>query len=254
LRVLLAEDNPVNQKVALHLLAKQGHSALAVVNGREALDAIAKEHFDLVLMDVQMPEMDGIEATRAVRAREQSTGGHVWIVAMTAHAMKGDRERCLDSGMDDYLSKPVQKSELTRVLDAAKTLKSATASSATAPGRDQPVFDVAAAIERVDGEREFLEEVIRLFLADVPSRLAEVEEALAQQDAKKLAGAAHSLKGATGCLGGLRASAAAWQLETIATKGDLASAAATVAVLKQDLADLTATTGKYLTEQPTAVG
>ena len=90
LRILLAEDNPVNQRVALHMLAKQGHSVLAVVNGREVLDAIAQENFDLVLMDVQMPEMDGIEATRAIRTQEEGTDRHVRIVAMTAHAMKGD--------------------------------------------------------------------------------------------------------------------------------------------------------------------
>jgi two-component system sensor histidine kinase/response regulator len=253
LRILLAEDNPVNQRVALHLLAKQGHSVLAVVNGREVLDAIAQEHFDLVLMDVQMPEMDGIEATRAIRTQEEGTNRHVRIVAMTAHAMKGDRERCLDSGMDDYLSKPVQKSELIRVLDAAKAVKRDAVTSAMAPGRDAPVFDAALALERVDGEREFLEEIIRLFLADAPGRLAEVEQALAQHDAKKLANAAHALKGATGCLGGLRASAAALQLESIATKGELSSAGGAVALLKQDLAGLTSAISEFVAHEAHAI-
>ncbi len=253
LRILLAEDNPVNQRVALHMLAKQGHSVLAVVNGREVLDAIARENFDLVLMDVQMPEMDGIEATRAIRTQEERADRHVRIVAMTAHAMKGDRERCLDSGMDDYLSKPVQKAELIRVLDSAKAIKRDAVASATAPGRDEPVFDGALALERVDGEREFLEEIVRLFLADVPGRLAEIEEALAHQDAKKLANAAHALKGATGCLGGLRASAAALRLESIATKGELPSAGGAVALLKQDLAELTSAISKFVSEESKTV-
>jgi signal transduction histidine kinase/CheY-like chemotaxis protein/HPt (histidine-containing phosphotransfer) domain-containing protein len=253
LRILLAEDNPVNQRVALHLLAKQSYSVLAVVNGCEALDAIAQENFDLVLMDVQMPEMDGIEATRAIRTHEQGTGRHVRIVAMTAHAMKGDRERCLDAGMDDYLSKPVQKAELIRVLDAAKAAKSTTHLSPIIPGRDEPIFDVALALDRVDGEREFLKEVVRLFLADTPARIEDIEEALVRQDAQKIAGAAHTLKGATGCLGGSRASAAALQLETIATKGDLSSAGGAVALLKQDLAELTSAISEFVAEEAHAI-
>jgi two-component system, sensor histidine kinase and response regulator len=261
LRVLLAEDNPVNQRVALHFLAKEGHSAVAVVNGRETLDAIAKEHFDLVLMDVQMPEMDGLEATRAIRALETGTGRHLQIVAMTAHAMKGDRERCLDSGMDDYVSKPVQKAEILRVLAAAKAAKKSAANSGkraaalspTVSGRDEPVFDLDLALDRVDGERDFLAEIVRLFLSDAPGRLAEVERALLHHDAKKLAAAAHSLKGATGCLGGLRASTTAWQLESIALKGDLFVATAAVALLKHDLGDLTAAITEFVFEQSSAI-
>src|SRR6202044_1211706 len=107
LRILVAEDNPVNQQLALHLLERRGHSAVVAENGREALSAIEKHKFDLVLMDVQMPEMGGLEATRAIREREKSTGGHLPVVAMTAHAMQGDRERCLAAGMDGYLAKPI---------------------------------------------------------------------------------------------------------------------------------------------------
>jgi len=117
LRVLLAEDNVINQKLAARLLEKHGHHVTLTANGREALAALDRENFDAVLMDVQMPEMDGFEATAAIRAREQGTGRHLPIIAMTAHAMQGDRERCLAAGMDDYISKPIKIRELTDVLE-----------------------------------------------------------------------------------------------------------------------------------------
>jgi two-component system sensor histidine kinase/response regulator len=112
LRVLLAEDNMVNQRLAMRLLQKHGHHVTVVGNGLEALTALAEYAFDLVLMDVQMPEMDGFEATRLIRISEQQRGGRTPIIAMTAHAMKGDRERCLAAGMDDYLTKPIHMEEL----------------------------------------------------------------------------------------------------------------------------------------------
>jgi two-component system sensor histidine kinase/response regulator len=112
LRILLAEDNPINQKLAVRLLQKQGYAVAVVEDGKEALAALERESFDVVLMDVQMPEMDGLETTGHIRAREQGTGRHVPVIAMTAHAMKGDRERCLQAGMDGYISKPVQPAEL----------------------------------------------------------------------------------------------------------------------------------------------
>ena len=117
LRILLAEDNVVNRAVAAVILEKCGHSLMHAANGREALEADAREVFDLILMDVQMPEMDGLEATRRIRQAEQTTGGHTPIAAMTAHAMAGDRQRCLAAGMDHYLSKPLMKAELLALLD-----------------------------------------------------------------------------------------------------------------------------------------
>jgi CheY-like chemotaxis protein len=119
LRILLAEDNAVNQLLATRLLEKQGHHVATVGNGRAALERLEKETFDLILMDIQMPEMDGFEATAAIRKQEESTGKHLPIVAMTAHAMEGDRERCLAAGMDGYIAKPVRAKDL---IDAIENL------------------------------------------------------------------------------------------------------------------------------------
>ena len=116
LRILLVEDNLINQKVASRMLEKNGHTIVTVNNGKEALEMLADGEFDAVLMDVQMPEMDGLEATAAIRAREQGTDRHLPIVALTAHALTGDRERCLGAGMDSYISKPVQSAQLLQAL------------------------------------------------------------------------------------------------------------------------------------------
>ena len=116
LRILLVEDNLINQKVASRMLEKNGHYVVTVNNGREALDALTGQDFDAVLMDVQMPEMDGLEATAAIRANEEGTDRHLPILALTAHALTGDRERCLDAGMDGYLAKPIQTLQLLQAL------------------------------------------------------------------------------------------------------------------------------------------
>ena len=116
-RILLVEDNIANRAVAAAILEKCGHSLVHAANGREAVEAAVREAFDLIFMDIQMPEMDGYEATRRIRAAEQTTGRHTPIAAMTAHAMAGDRERCLSAGMDDYLSKPLDKTELFAIID-----------------------------------------------------------------------------------------------------------------------------------------
>jgi CheY-like chemotaxis protein len=119
--VLLAEDSLVNQKLAVGLLQKHGHHVDVVADGRAAVEAVTAGSYDLVLMDVQMPDMDGLEATRAIRERERAEGGHLPIVAMTAHAMKGDRERCLEAGMDDYVSKPIHAHDVLRTIQEVMT-------------------------------------------------------------------------------------------------------------------------------------
>ena len=171
---------------------------LAVGNGREAVDALAREEFDIVLMDVQMPEMDGFEATNAIRTKEQITGRHMPIVAMTAHAMQGDRERCLEAGMDDYVSKPVRAAELLRVIQkfAPKSTAAPAPDGSTTATGELAVFARQTALDRFDGEEQLLEEVIELFASDVPHRMAELRTSLEQGDPKRLQIAAHSLKGA----------------------------------------------------------
>jgi CheY-like chemotaxis protein len=124
LRILVAEDNHINQHLAVKLLEHLGHTAVVVENGKEAVSAVTKNSFDLVFMDVQMPEMDGLEATTTIRAHEKATGSHIPIVAMTAHAMIGDREQCLEAGMDGYLSKPISALQLSRAIEAALTCRS----------------------------------------------------------------------------------------------------------------------------------
>jgi two-component system sensor histidine kinase/response regulator len=132
LRVLVAEDNAVNQRLAVRMLEKRGHRVTVAGNGREAIAALAKDTFDLVFMDVQMPEMDGFEATAGIREKEKSTGRHQIVIAVTAHAMKGDREHCLASGMDEYLSKPIRPQELDELLEKCFTLRGKLANASEA--------------------------------------------------------------------------------------------------------------------------
>ncbi|MDE2600261.1 MAG: response regulator [Rhodocyclaceae bacterium] len=226
LNILLAEDNPINQTLALRMLEKLGHHAHVVANGQAAIDAIDARPYDVVLMDVQMPVMGGFEATAAIRAREAETGAHIPIVAMTAHAMAGDRERCLDAGMDDYVSKPIQSA----VLDAA--LANAIGVSdepSTEPGTDAmtspTLFDRRALIESLGGDMELYGEIVRLFLSHYPQELDNLQHALAADDAEKLHRIAHSLKGAISNFSAPRATAAARTLE-MALKGGMVDNAA----------------------------
>jgi PAS domain S-box-containing protein len=181
LRILLAEDSEHNQQSVVRFLRKMGHTAAVVENGREALDALEREAFDLVLMDVQMPVLDGLDATRQQRARE-TDGKRVPIIALTAHAMPGDRERCLQAGADDYVTKPISFPEL-----AGAIARVAGAGGA----EDDPGFDEKQALARLDDDREMLRDDIKRFLASSPGEMAQLREAVARHDAEGLAKAAH---------------------------------------------------------------
>jgi len=190
LRLLPAEDDAGNQRLAATLLERRGHQVTIANNGREALEALAQRQFDVILMDVQMPEMGGFEATGAIREGERATGAHVPIIAMTAHAMKGDRERCLAAGMDEYLTKPLDSRQLCTLVEHM------------AAGREPVALDPPASavsdqvLARVGGDRQLLAEISRLFVDDAPRHLQRIREALEQRDGELLRRAAHGLKGA----------------------------------------------------------
>ncbi len=238
LRVLLAEDNPVNQAVAVGMLQAAGHTARVVSTGRSVLDALAAEPFDVVLMDVQMPEMDGLEATAAIRAAEAGTGRRLPIIALTARAMAGDREECLRRGMDDFVAKPVQPRELYRVLGRLRPLPAAgppLAKSASGPAAADMVLDAAAFRARCCGRDELVRQVARLFLNECPRYLDRLRAALAAGDAAALQVAAHTLKGAVGNLSAGTSFAAAKHLEDMARAGNLTDAPAALAALEAEL-------------------
>jgi CheY-like chemotaxis protein/two-component sensor histidine kinase len=239
LSVLLVEDNVVNQKVAATMLEKRGHRVFVASHGREALEALDEERVDLVLMDVQMPEMDGFEATKRIRERERANGGHVPIVAMTAHAQTGDREKCLEAGMDSYISKPIRAEDLFSVIEnlmngSGERNKEGPAPSETVMPVAEDVFDLSKAMNSVDGDRELFEEVANLFLEDAADKIAKLREGVVRGDAGAVAKAAHTLKGCVGYFGAKRAFDAAYRLELIGKNGTWTEAEAAQLELERE--------------------
>jgi two-component system, sensor histidine kinase and response regulator len=225
LRILLAEDNLVNQKLACRLLEKWGHSVITVGNGLEAVHAVEKERFDAVLMDIQMPEMDGLEATARIRKAEKATGRHVPIIALTAHATAGDRTLCFEAGMDGYASKPIRREELLKALHDltgdAPPAEVVEAPSAMRPVATDPVpFDYAEVLQRLGGDEDLLHEIATLFLESGPEALGTLQKAMARSDWNAVSRAAHSLKGAIGNFAAKRATEATLKLETAARQDD----------------------------------
>jgi two-component system sensor histidine kinase/response regulator len=226
LRVLLAEDNIVNQRVAVGLLARRGHTVVVTNNGREALKALEGPPFDVMLMDIQMPEMGGVEATAAIREREKTTGGHLRILAMTAHAMSGDRERYLAAGMDGYLSKPIDPAMLYATLEHLATAPAASPTAQTETAGLSAPIDHEQLMNRLGGDTQLRSEVIRLFLEDCPIRLSEIKAAVDAGDPERIRTAAHALKGAAGNLSANGVFEAARVLERIGAESRLDAAPA----------------------------
>ena len=220
LRILLAEDNPINQRFAVCLLERHGHEVVVANNGKEALTVLVQQPFDLVLLDVQMPEMDGLETSVAIRAREQEWGGHVPIIAMTAHAMADDRERCLQAGMDAYLTKPVRPQELFETIANLIPEETALAGECHGAPLASDVFDQAALLARIEGDETLLRELVGLFLDDTPQRLDHIRDAFVNNDLKRLERIAHTLKGSVGNLCAYRAYETAKRLERLAQIGE----------------------------------
>ena len=239
LKILVAEDTPFNQKFITRLLGRWGHTAVIVGDGRKAVTAVSEDRYDLILMDVQMPEMDGFEATARIREFEEKTGGHTPVIAMTAHAMKGDRERCLAAGMDDYVPKPISSEAL---LNAIRTLvpersgpnkeKSAVAENT------QPLFDREALLKAFDNDWDFLKEVLDMFVADYPEMLKNIHAAIQAGDAPALQRTAHALKGMLGNFQVETATKKAYNLEKMGAEGNLERAADTYTQLSSELDSL----------------
>jgi PAS domain S-box-containing protein len=237
--ILLAEDNEVNQEFMVKLLQKRGHTVVVTGNGRQALAALERHTFDLVLMDVQMPEMDGFEATAAIRERERGTNTRLPIIALTAHAMKGDRERCLAAGMDAYVAKPLLVKEFFETL-ASLMPGPSTAAVAPAGGRRQPekLFDRDFVLNLVEGDRKLLQRMVRLFTDHTPKLLAEISEASSRRDGKALEQAAHKLKGSVSNFGATKAFDAASRLEVMGRDEDFTDSNKAGVELGRDIRDL----------------
>jgi len=243
-KILLAEDNPVNQIFALRLLERWGHSVTVASNGREAVDCVEAEQFAVVLMDVQMPEMSGIDATAAIRRKEAGTDRHLPIVAMTAHAMTGDRENCLAAGMDDYVPKPIDPQQLRAAIARAVNVAGAghderrTAEPDPTQSSGQAVLNVSVALQRIDDDVDLLREVAGIAAEDCPLQIATITRALADGDTEALMVGAHTLKGTLGSLAAEAAYAAALAVETLARDGNLRHAEAACKTLDAEITRL----------------
>ncbi|MCG2779270.1 MAG: response regulator [Desulfobacterales bacterium] len=261
--ILMAEDNLVNQKLAMKMLEKRGHRVVVASNGREAVEALVKESFDLILMDIQMPVMDGFEATARIRANEielatrnsQPATHHIPIVAMTAHAMKGDREKCLAAGMDDYVSKPIKAEKLFAVIEKWvdksrdkrwKWKKMPTSRNNEPSAKD--VFDLSSALETVDGDKGIFVEIAELFLDGLTESIAGIRDGIALNDSKAVEQAAHSLKGSVGNFGARRAYETAYRLEVLGRNGKLAESEDAISELQREFRDLEAAMKGVLSE------
>ena len=236
LRVLVAEDNPVNQTLVSRMLEKLGHNVRVANNGKEAIQCAQDEDFDLILMDVQMPEMDGIEATTEIRAAEGSTGKHVPIVAVTAHVMKGDRERCLRAGMDGYLSKPIRVEDLKQAIDRMEPGKHPVEPEVCAEEPNLAAIGrLESLLDGVMGDRALLVEMVELWLVDSEKQVSRLASGLEHRDSTMVKSAAHALKGSVGTFQATAAYETARQLEALANNGDLDAARQVFATLSAQL-------------------
>jgi CheY-like chemotaxis protein len=214
-------------------LDRAGHAAVVVSTGAEVHAALERHDFDVVLMDLQMPEIDGFEATRTIRRQERSTGGHIPIVALTAHVAKGDAERCLAAGMDAYVSKPLRARDLFVAIESV--LHPAGATRATTDRPAEGVIDEARLFERVCGDRKALNELVDVFLSDAPRLLARIDEAIDAEDGPALRVAAHTLKGAVSNFAAPLATQAAARLQQTAEREVLDGARSARDVLKLEI-------------------
>ena len=232
LKILVAEDTAFNQKFIQRLLDRWNHQVKLVGNGRQALEALRNESFDIVLMDVQMPHLNGLEATKTIRLEEQQSHNHIPIIAMTAHAIKGDRERCLEAGMDEYVSKPIDSDKL---FDAIEKL---TGDPDTPDKKEDAsaAIDTAMLLKAFDGDWNFFKEVVDVFLDDYPKLIDDLHRAYKETDSNTLMRAAHSLKGMLKNFQAEPASEVAFKLETQGKVGNFDAVAETIEILAGQIA------------------
>jgi len=244
----------VNRKLVTTLLRKRGHTVKAVENGREAVAAVGSqtgEPFEVVLMDLQMPEMGGLEAARVIRDQEGQGARRLPLIALTAHAMHGDRARCLEAGMDGYLSKPIDVDELIATVERFGAGDPTAPSTVVPQEANQAIFDERAALSYTGGDRRLLKQVVQLFRADYPSSLRKIHRALQGRDPEALRLAAHRLKGSIATVGAPVARQVAAELEETGRSQDFARARDAYAKLRQEIERLEhAFAGARLTSHP----
>jgi len=250
-QILLVEDNVVNQKLAVRLLEKMGHQVELVSNGAEACEALRAARFDLVLMDLQMPLMGGLEATRKIRESEEQSGRHVPILALTAHAAAQDEQRCLEAGMDGYVTKPIRREVLRKEIDRV-TAQSATAEadgeSPIPSACSETEWNVKELLERLEGDKDFFRELLQIFRDDSQANLLKAREALARKDLAELSRAGHTLKGMLRNLSMNVAAETAAALETAARLGAQGEAEALLEQLEHSLAEIMPEVETHLAE------
>jgi len=237
-RILLAEDNAVNRQLAGRLLEKRGYTVIIAKNGIEALAAVEREEIDMVLMDVQMPEMDGLEAIRAIRSNEKISKRHLPIISLTAHVMKGDREKCIEAGADDYIPKPIQPANLFAAMERMCPRRPDDSQPHAAAPAMTDSLNTPALLERVQGDRGLLAEIVQLFESALPAALQGLRESIAKEDAEEIARAAHTLKGSVGNFGCGAAFRAVEEMEVSAKGGDMLRTAKAFVVVEGELKQL----------------
>jgi signal transduction histidine kinase/CheY-like chemotaxis protein len=234
-RILLAEDNVTNQRLAVRVLEKRGHTVVVANNGTEAVVALERDAYDVVLMDVHMPEMDGLQATAIIRERERTSGTHMPIVAMTADAMAGDREQCVAAGMDDYVAKPIKPALLFAILDGIFAANASAAAASVPPAITEAV-DTAALLDLVDADADVLQEILEVFRDSSRDLVRDLRVAVEQRDSHAVEEAAHSIKGSTGAIVARDASVLAERLEMMGRAHDLSGSVAVFAEFEAEMA------------------
>jgi two-component system, sensor histidine kinase and response regulator len=235
LHILLAEDNFINREVTVKMLEKSGHMLTVVENGQDALSAFQQHSFDLILMDIQMPLMDGCQATKAIREMEKCAEKRVPIIALTAHAMQGDKEKFLESGMDAYISKPVRANELSKIIDSVLRHEKTLPELRTKPHATHGVIDRTELLDRVGGDMGLLRRMVDVFVKEYPKRLSEIGKAVEVGDAARLEKAAHTLHGTLASFAAAAAKNAARKLEEMARSEDLTHAHDAVLKLEEEI-------------------